>query len=353
MNICVTCATHPAVSICLCNWPIKQLFCPEDLPKHKATPSASFPHRDMPVALLDVLNTKEDFDVFLRRVQRFESVKHDLGEKIVKANEWARGLDLICEQAINKIREFHANNRQKLEVYCRDLTEQVNVAMKELERIMKEPGSEAYDALVASCWKFISEQSTNFAPELNLEGESEGFMRAARKKIGELSNELGNVRFEKWIMPRPAEAAKPIIPNPGEFALAITSGGISSWLPRDKSARAYASGPNSDWLSSLHSKISLCTLLCCLPMFMCWPIVGLCQSRDYYSTRPATFSTKIKSLILCLLPTLTCCFGAAINRTRQRRDSLIEGSFLLDLSFYCLGVWNTCLLLQEMDQKNK
>jgi hypothetical protein len=86
-------------------------------------------------------------------------------------------------------------------------------------------------------------------------------------------------------------------------------------------------------------------------MCLCWPAVGLAQMLHYEKqlTEVRSYRTLAKAVGTMFLPIFLCCVGAAINRQLERRRRGVKGSFAMDVSLYCLHVWNSCLLAQEQD----
>lgn len=304
MNICCSCTTRKAEFVCCCNWPLNQLLCPDDLTKHQACPSSALPHHVLPISFLDKLTTKEQFDRFRQSLAIIKQAKTQLNQKISKFDALSDKFGEACDEVILKFQELRGSYRAKIEAKSRLLKESVQAFINEEERRIAEPEYLIRDSLSNDIDQRMS--------------DIKGVLSTMKKKE------------KKFVM-----------------------SSLKSWKAhithcQDGKTVDFGKMLKRDWkdeIFNLEAQITAVALCCCLPLSLCWPLVGLWQAVN--NDRSTCFCDICEGTFVCLLPTLLCCLGAAINRSRYMRGLGVKTSFLLDLSLFSMHIWNACLICQE------
>lgn len=406
MNLCSECKVNYADCVCLCRYPPSQYLCNNDLQNHMLKLNSPFPHRFMPISMLEFLKTQENFDACLRQHSNFERMKHELSEVVARADARSDQLNETCDLAINTIQAFRPFYQQVIYNSGQSLKDQVNWVVEEISRMLQAPGSLPQNDLAASCWNYVSGQTDRLIPRFVLNEDPDALLREYRLSVDSLvqglsDQTIGRERRETEEMGRKLVAADSAVrdlnaqiaemgqlqgvivqkektveelrttlaaydvrlqhlnntlqevrkaqeneldqvelEHQSELA-SIQAGLIGEREELDRQWRELL-GHDQAWWPDLVSRINADTILCCVPYCLLWPMVGFAQRNT---------DVEMDDVMTFLLPTLLCCVGAAINRTRLRQRRRVQGSFLIDLSLYFLGVWNACLLEQERDTR--
>jgi hypothetical protein len=352
---------HDADYVCLCRFPLTQFLCKEDIPTHQRKLSSSFIHRTVPLSLRDFLNTKEEFDTYLKRLGNFERMKHELGVIIERANQWNDQLTETSDVAISTVQGFQPAYKQTIENACQNLRDQANWAVQEVQKMLEIPGYLPQDDLTASCWVYISGQTDQFAPRLVL-GDHENVLREYRFSVESLAQGLrdlniGRERRDIEEMGRRLNAADNTIrglnaqieelgklrgvnmekeKTEAELRAALAAyetrlthlnhtleelrkshdneldlieiehhaelESIQRGLQgeREEMDRQWPTLLSHDqaWWSDLVSRINADTILCCLPYCILWPIAELSQRNS---------DVGINDILTLLFGTVLCC----------------------------------------------
>ena len=314
--------------VCCCNWPLSQFFCSDDLAKHTACPSSAFPHRPLPISVLNKLTLKPQFDQFLVRSDELELEKVQLLEEIDKRAKMSDKFNEMCGHTICKLQELQVWYRTKVDTECQNLKEEVQMLINEEGRRLTEFESMTQDLLPKNV--------------------NQSILDLRKKLLSMKSDKFLNFKFAKSLQVLVSEyrngmnAKKIISENKNIQEFRATAGRYTKKLKEAK-----LKGASS--ISNLEAQITTATLCCCLPFCLCWPLVGFWQAMNRDNLESGCGCDIIQGTYLCLLPTLLCCLGAAINRRTYMQRVGIKTNFLVDLSFFSMHIWNTCLVCQEAE----
>lgn len=408
MNTCSECTVRNADFVCLCCFPLSQFICNDDRQNHmlKLKLNSPFPHRLVPISMRDFLNTQESFDTCLKQYGNFERMKHELLEIVAKADTRTDQLNETCDLVVSTVEAFRPFYQRVIDSSVQSLKGQTHWVVQEIGRMLEAPGFLPQNDLATSCWAYVSGQTDRFAPrfvlnedpdtllreyrlsaeslfnglrdqnigqerreiddlgrrlfaadsairDLNTQiaemGQLQGVVAQKEKSEAELRSTLAAYEVRLQHLNRTIEEVRKSHENELEqiefdhkSELAnIQKGLIGEREELDRQWRELL-GHDQAWWPDLVSRIDADSLMCGLPYCLCWPLVGFAQRNT---------DVEMDDGITFLLPTVLCCVGAAINRTRLRQRRRVQGSFLIDLTLYFLGVWNACLVAQEKDTR--
>lgn len=286
----------------------------------------------MPLSCLNTFTSKQLFDQFLVRSDRLEQVKLRLGEEISKNDKLGDQFDEICEEAIRKIQDIHRAYRAKIHFECQSLKEKVKFSITETEKMIVSPEYVTQDDLATFCWSYIIKQIGDFeTTSLSAMRKKEKYhMRQFRTCLNSLlrcvQEECSPIAFFNAEM------------ELRQYQFRATTTEYSKKMLETAS------------LSNLPSQIMTATLCCCAPFCLCWPLVGLWQAMNNDNLDKTWCGCDIfAGAYICILPTLFCCVGAALNRSAYMQKAGLKTSFLVDLSLFSMHIWNACLVCQETE----
>lgn len=405
--LCIECKAEGSEFVCLCQFPLTNHLCKDHTGSHVQKTSLAFPHRISPLVIINDLTTKDRFEAHLKKLWKFELTKQSLREFCDRVNRWGEEMREVGDRAIEVFQTYRPAYQQTVDAASQNLVNQAEHLLQEIPKILDNPGYFPQDDLTLSCWEYISDQTDVLAPRFQQQVDCEMMLREFRTTVEVLGNELkewniGRERREKEEMMRrvavfeglnrdlqgkleemnqlrdvnrqkekteaelrTALAAKDVqiqeqkrsleelrksrqqeldlLDMEHQAELADIQSGLQG--ERAEIERQWQGLLQMDqtWWPDLVSRINVDTLICSIPYCVLWPLVGFTQRHTLES---------MDDPLTCLLPTVLCCIGAAINRSRLRQRHGIQGSFLIDLTLYSLGVWNSCLLAQERDARN-
>lgn len=317
-TICSACTIRGAEFVCCCSWPLNQLFCLEDLTKHIAVPSSTFPHRPMPISSLETIKSKGQFHDLVRHYQGLDRLKGKFAEMISETAKLSNKLDEAFDQAIIRIQELRTVYKSQLDLECRNWNDKMQISLMEVDKKIAEPNYVVQGALANHCWNFIyMGGTTELLPELILlKKERKLFIRYFDDKHNAL---IANCQAR------------------------LTNNSIAKISVKALTQKYVGS------IANLNEQIRFTTLCCCLPLCLCWPLVGLWQAVNFSNLDDGCCSI-IPASFRCLLPTCLCCVGAALNRRFLMKWAGVKTtSFLEELSLYSMHIWNACLVCQEAE----
>ena len=388
-NLCVLCKSMDAEFICLCQFPLTHYLCRNDVENHKLKPTRGHQHRILPLSQ-PLPQTEVEYDQCIARSQNLETAGGDLEKRLRQSAMWATDLDGICDDGIGRIQAIREQYRGWLIQIHQSIDRAVTSSIASLTNNLANSSFQPECDLTRECWDFMNDKATTFETELGLDEDPNDWLATFRQAVEQISSL--NVNKEKGVIEdlrkqltasstKITEQTKMLRDNEREYQRereqlrnqqSVTNQRIRQNLEEAKTqlqARLEADMAVTNqhwdemlrrdhvWWDSLLEKAKnrrakqLALLLC-----LCWPAVGLAQMLHYEEQLPAverSYTTLAKAVGIGCLPIWLCCVGAAINRQMERKRRGVKGSFAMDVSLYCLHVWNSCLLAQEKDTHHR
>lgn len=340
----------------------------------------------------------------MKRSSHYEKVKYDLTERVAKVGEWHTKLDETCEYAVGKIQAFQREYGGKLTNYHQNLAENAQLAILDIDQLMLYPDYRPLSAITRNCWRFINDEKCAFIPDVEMETDPERVLQGLRDNVEQLvqrlkdpinigkeddividlrgkltaadakaqdflkrlqAMEIANKKeVEKLDRQRAAEV------NELREKLAAASEKITPGLTQEliddrtkeqqntmiydrelegvkaevhelraqrRAVRSLLNRHDQTW-PKFQETVPWNEVWCCI----LWPLIGLYHNPHFEAE-------EWEKAEMFLLPLLSGCIGAAINRTRIGLRHGVNSSFLKNLLLYSTVVCIPFLLVQEKE----
>ena len=363
--------------VCLCKWPLPVL-CSDHVANHCAKPPTGRPHLSKPISYHDLIPSEADFPRVTNLIEKSEGMKLGLAngirEEVLRVESDANKAYMEIEE---RLPQFHQEYLSEIRTATGKHEQAVATAAEEMEKMIIRPEYRSTDKLALACWgemetlagepllppdeiqEFIDKMSERY------QKVDQALYRTPGETVSSDLEKLKTVLIEKQRDENRLLANQTVLRNSiaeTQLALEATRREVElvqrnilavrknilktneevGRLNKDYSAIQHKKFPNF-WTHFCEGELRL-EAMNCLLYTCCYPILGWMQSKFAGSLGVTSF-VKME---MCLLPTLCCCFGAAVNRFRiAALNGLVKHVSFSSGLLYCLCLCNYCLIQQE------